>query len=120
PDFGQWQAKELANSLEELLDTYNVEVVCGKGYVEIKLKGVNKGVAAQTILQKLSNIRGQPDFVLAMGDDQSDELMFEKLKSLYEPKPSPVATAHSESPRHHPPSPTDSAGHSSSVERPQR
>ncbi|EER16132.1 Trehalose-phosphatase, putative [Perkinsus marinus ATCC 50983] len=90
PDFGQWQAKELANSLEELLDTYNVEVVCGKGYVEIKVKGVNKGIAAQIILQRLSSIRGQPDFVLAMGDDQSDELMFEKLKSLYEPKSSPI------------------------------
>lgn len=40
-----------------------MEVVCGKGFVEIKLKGVNKGVAAQIILQKLSSIRGQPDFV---------------------------------------------------------
>ncbi|EER18482.1 trehalose-6-phosphate synthase, putative [Perkinsus marinus ATCC 50983] len=119
PDFGQWQAKELANSLEELLDTYNVEVVCGKGFVEIKLKGVNKGVAAQIILQKLSSIRGQPDFVLAMGDDQSDELMFEKLKNLYEPKSSPIPV-HVESPKHRPPSPAGSAGNTSSIERPKR
>lgn len=40
-----------------------MEVVCGKGYVEIKVKGVNKGIAAQIILQRLSSIRGQPDFV---------------------------------------------------------
>lgn len=68
-----------------------------------------------------------------MGDDQSDELMFEKLKSLYEPKSSPIpphmdstmgATQVSISllswagPRPHPPSPTASSG--SSVERPHR
>lgn len=44
PEFGAWQAKELSQHLNELLFGYPVEVISGKGYIEVKLQGINKGV----------------------------------------------------------------------------
>jgi trehalose 6-phosphate synthase/phosphatase len=85
PDFGQRQARELHSALEDLLISHNfpVDVTRGKGYVEVKLHGVNKGAAATNILNRLTNIRGLPDFVLCVGDDRSDESMFEAINSSY-------------------------------------
>ncbi|KAF4656685.1 Trehalose-6-P synthase/phosphatase complex synthase subunit, partial [Perkinsus chesapeaki] len=84
PDFGLHQAKNLYASLEEYLQGYDVEVTMGKGYVEAKLRGVNKGLAVQTILAELATAgNGQaPDFVMCIGDDRSDEYMFEALNSM--------------------------------------
>ncbi|KAF4745601.1 Trehalose-6-P synthase/phosphatase complex synthase subunit, partial [Perkinsus olseni] len=84
PDFGLHQAKNLYSSLEEYLQGYDVEVTMGKGYVEAKLRGVNKGLAVQTILAELATAgNGQaPDFVMCIGDDRSDEYMFEALNSM--------------------------------------
>merc|ERR1711881_757117 len=36
--FGSWQAKELSSNLKELLFGFNVDVIAGKGYVEVKLQ----------------------------------------------------------------------------------
>ncbi|CEL98035.1 unnamed protein product [Vitrella brassicaformis CCMP3155] len=82
PDFGQWQAKELSNYLSELLFGYPVSVMTGKGYVEVKLRGVNKGVAVQKVLSKLTKINGEVDFILCIGDDRSDEDMFSVVNNL--------------------------------------
>lgn len=59
-----------------------MEVLSGKGYIEVKLAGINKGVAVSKILSKISKIRGDPDFILCMGDDRSDEDMFEIINGL--------------------------------------
>ncbi|EEQ98246.1 trehalose-6-phosphate synthase, putative [Perkinsus marinus ATCC 50983] len=97
PDFGLHQAKNLYSSLEEYLKGYDVEVTMGKGYVEAKLRGVNKGLAVQTILAELATSgNGQsPDFVMCIGDDRSDEYMFEALNSM-----SVSLTAHPDSLEH--------------------
>lgn len=42
PDFGQWQAVELTDQLENLLTTQPVEVVKGSHIVEVKPKHVTK------------------------------------------------------------------------------
>ncbi|CAD7971849.1 unnamed protein product, partial [Amoebophrya sp. A120] len=80
PEFGRWQAKELSQHLREFMFGFPVEIVEGKGYIEVKLAGVNKGEAVKKILSKISNIRGDPDFVLCIGDDRSDEDMFQVVQ----------------------------------------
>lgn len=88
PDFGSWQAKELSNYLEELLFGCPVTVMSGKGYVEVKLRGVSKGQAVATLLEKLAAVRGPNtpaiDFVLCIGDDRSDEDMFPVVNNLFD------------------------------------
>ncbi|KAL8430647.1 hypothetical protein Efla_005132 [Eimeria flavescens] len=81
PDFGQLQAKDLSGHLSELLFGYPVTVVSGKGYVEVKLLGVNKGKAVEKILKTLTTLHGDVDFVLCIGDDRSDEDMFAVINS---------------------------------------
>ena len=79
PELGTWQARELSAALEETLSSHHVVVSSGKGYVEVKIRGVNKGVAATTILKELQDKISRPDFILCIGDDRSDELMFESV-----------------------------------------
>eukprot|EP00742_Colponemidia_sp_Colp-10_P008648 GILJ01009382.1.p1 GENE.GILJ01009382.1~~GILJ01009382.1.p1 ORF type:complete len:1037 (-),score=136.84 GILJ01009382.1:160-3270(-) len=81
PDFGGWQAKELTDHLEQVLMNFPVIVIAGKGYVEVKPRGINKGVMVEKILSKISATRGEVDFVLCIGDDRSDEDMFSALNS---------------------------------------
>lgn len=86
PEVGAWQARELAAALEETLSSHHVVVSSGKGYVEVRIRGVNKGVCATTILQELETAKGRPDFVLCIGDDRSDELMFEAVNEAMKPE----------------------------------
>jgi len=83
--FGSWQAKELSSHLKELLFGYDVDVIDGKGYVEVKLRGVNKGVAVTKMLTKVAQSFGEVDFVLCIGDDRSDEDMFEAVNLFIDP-----------------------------------
>lgn len=79
-EFGACQAKELHGELELALRTDAVDITTGKGYVEVKLRGVNKGAAVQNVLAALRNdLHVSPEFVLCIGDDRSDESMFEQL-----------------------------------------
>ena len=83
PELGAWQARELSAALEETLSSHHVVVSCGKGYVEVRVRGVNKGVVAKTILAEIEAVKGmKPDFVLCVGDDRSDELMFEAVNEV--------------------------------------
>jgi trehalose 6-phosphate synthase/phosphatase len=82
PDFGSWQAKELIDHLESVLVNSPVDVFAGNGHVEIKPQGVSKGTAVEMFLGPESdarvraNVAGKIDFILAVGDDRSDEEMF--------------------------------------------
>jgi len=57
----------------------------GKGYVEVKLLGIHKGVAVTKTLNKVSQAFGEADFVMCIGDDRSDEDMFEAVNLLFDP-----------------------------------
>eukprot|EP00443_Scrippsiella_acuminata_P096748 CAMPEP_0115754442 /NCGR_PEP_ID=MMETSP0272-20121206/96873_1 /TAXON_ID=71861 /ORGANISM="Scrippsiella trochoidea, Strain CCMP3099" /LENGTH=978 /DNA_ID=CAMNT_0003199851 /DNA_START=126 /DNA_END=3064 /DNA_ORIENTATION=+ len=81
--FGSWQAKELSSLLQELLFGFDVDVLNGKGYVEVKLQGINKGVACSKVLTRVSQTFGEVDFVLCIGDDRSDEDMFEAMNAAF-------------------------------------
>lgn len=93
PDFGSWQAKELLDHLESVLANEPVTVKSGHHIVEVKPQGVSKGVVAEQLLTSMAKSpRKVPDFVLCVGDDRSDEDMFEKIESIMgAPPQTPIA-----------------------------
>jgi trehalose 6-phosphate synthase/phosphatase len=75
PEFGEWLANELVAVLEELLAETELRAVRGVKSVEVRLTWANKGeVAAQ-----LEDLEPPPSFRLAVGDDRTDEDLFERL-----------------------------------------
>lgn len=81
PDFGSWQAKELLDHLESILTNKPVDVKSGHQIVEVKPQGVSKGVVAEELLLSMVRRCKPPEFVLCVGDDRSDEDMFESISS---------------------------------------
>ncbi|XP_024517259.1 alpha,alpha-trehalose-phosphate synthase [UDP-forming] 5-like [Selaginella moellendorffii] len=79
PDFGSWQAKELVDHLENVLANEPVAVKTGQHIVEVKPQGVSKGIIVERILQTMASQGTPPDFILCVGDDRSDEDMFESI-----------------------------------------
>jgi trehalose 6-phosphate synthase/phosphatase len=76
PELGAQRAKELADELTRFTANLELQVLEGKKVIEIRGAGMNKGTAAATLSLEL-----QPDFVLALGDDQTDEDLFRILPS---------------------------------------
>lgn len=74
PELGAQRAKELIDEVTQFTANLEVQVLEGKKVVEIRNSGVNKGVAAAKLVGDV-----QPDFVLAIGDDQTDEDLFRAL-----------------------------------------
>ncbi|OIV94141.1 hypothetical protein TanjilG_31566 [Lupinus angustifolius] len=81
PDFGSCQAKELLDHLESVLANEPVTVKSGQNVVEVKPQGVSKGLVAKRLLSTMQEKGMTPDFVLCVGDDRSDEDMFEAITS---------------------------------------
>ncbi|XP_027359678.1 probable alpha,alpha-trehalose-phosphate synthase [UDP-forming] 9 isoform X1 [Abrus precatorius] len=79
PDFGSCQAKELLNHLESVLANEPAVVSRGQHIVEVKPQGISKGVVAEKILSTMVNGGNPPDFFMCVGDDISDEDMFESI-----------------------------------------
>ncbi|CAL0320788.1 unnamed protein product [Lupinus luteus] len=80
-DFGSCQAKELLDHLESVLANEPVSVKSGPHIVEVKPQGVSKGIVAERLLSTMQQKEVVPDFVLCIGDDRSDEDMFEVIAS---------------------------------------
>jgi trehalose 6-phosphate synthase/phosphatase len=74
-DFGFRQAHELRLLLGDLLSNQPVEVLEGKKVIEVRLRGVNKGVVAQHIQREA----GANVAIVAIGDDRSDDDLFRAL-----------------------------------------
>lgn len=74
-EIGQKHAKELFSHLVDLAQHQNLQVIHGHKVVEIVNSEVNKGMAAEKILANK-----QADFIVAIGDDRTDEFMFRKLR----------------------------------------
>ncbi|KAK4404485.1 putative alpha,alpha-trehalose-phosphate synthase [UDP-forming] 9 [Sesamum angolense] len=81
PDFGSCQAKELLDHLESVLANDPVVVKNGQQIVEVKPQGVSKGVVVKNLMETMRYKRKPADFVLCIGDDRSDEEMFEAIAS---------------------------------------
>jgi trehalose 6-phosphate synthase/phosphatase len=75
-DDARQTVEELIRELEPSVDTFSLKLLDGKKVVEIIPSGVDKGSAANFWL----NMHGW-DFILAAGDDVTDEALFEVLPS---------------------------------------
>ncbi len=73
-ELGLMRAHELKEALLDLAHTLGLMVLEGNKVLEIKPREINKGEAARYFLQ-----RHPYDFILAMGDDWTDEYLFEAL-----------------------------------------
>ncbi|HEY0654492.1 MAG TPA: bifunctional alpha,alpha-trehalose-phosphate synthase (UDP-forming)/trehalose-phosphatase [Chryseosolibacter sp.] len=74
PELGFVRSRELLDSLHHLLRNTPLNVVDGNKVIEVRLAGVDKGTVAAKMLSK-----DEYDFVLAVGDDTTDEDMFRAL-----------------------------------------
>ena len=71
---GAQRAHELMDELTQFTANLDIQILEGKKVVEVRSAGVNKGTAAASLIHRL-----EPDFVLALGDDQTDEDTFRAL-----------------------------------------
>jgi len=74
PELASIRAKELIDDLVHFTANIDVLVLQGSKVVEVKNAGVNKGSATMHLIQK-----GCFDFILAIGDDWTDEDLFKAL-----------------------------------------
>ncbi|KAJ4827746.1 putative alpha,alpha-trehalose-phosphate synthase [UDP-forming] 11 [Turnera subulata] len=75
------QAKELLDHLENVLANEPVVVKRGQYIVEVKPQGISKGMVVQNLISAMTGKGMPPDFLLCLGDDRSDEDMFESIES---------------------------------------
>ena len=73
-DLGEVRAREMMSHLSFMTANTDLQVLEGNKVVEIKNAGINKGTAAARWLAQY-----QPGFVLALGDDRTDEDTFRAL-----------------------------------------
>ncbi|EEP82071.1 hypothetical protein UREG_06936 [Uncinocarpus reesii 1704] len=78
PEYGAYQARECRRHLENTVaKKWEVEIMAGKANLEVRPTFVNKGEIASRLVNEC---QGQPDFVLCLGDDFTDEDMFRALR----------------------------------------
>ena len=73
-EFASLRVDELFDSLSKFTSNADVQIYKGNKIIEVKNAGANKGIAATSFVNKL-----EPDFILALGDDYTDEDMFRLL-----------------------------------------
>ena len=79
PEIASLKAKELMDDLVNFTANIDVQVLPGNKVIEVRNAGISKGDAIQSFLGK-----EKYDFILALGDDLTDEDMFRSLpKSAY-------------------------------------
>ena len=71
------QSRKLINTLEKIIHLYNLKILDGNKVVEIMTKEVDKGKAVKKLFEQ--NIF---DFTLSIGDDATDEGMFEYFQNI--------------------------------------
>lgn len=70
------RSANLINKLSEILEGSEFEVHIGSKVIEVKAKSVHKGIVVGDLIAEF-----KPDFILAIGDDYTDEDMFRSLPS---------------------------------------
>ncbi len=74
-EFGEWLANELVANLEQMLAETPVRAVKGHKTVEVKFVWANKG----EVFTRLKQLQSGSCFILAAGDDVTDEDLFSQL-----------------------------------------
>jgi trehalose 6-phosphate synthase/phosphatase len=75
PEFGAFLASELVALLHRQLVGTDLVVLSGRKVIEVRFGWATKGDASVAIRDTIQN----PDFELAIGDDRTDEDLFERL-----------------------------------------
>ena len=75
PDLGDLRSKQLMENLEGLIANTPLVIMQGSKVIEVKESGIGKGRAARIWLESDPIF----DFILATGDDVTDEEMFEVM-----------------------------------------
>ncbi len=76
PEMVAIRAMDLKDELSSLGSNQNFEIMEGNKLIELKNSGVNKGTAASRVIEYNDNVF---DFILGVGDEWSDEYLFENL-----------------------------------------
>jgi len=74
PEIASLKAKELVDVLVNFTANIDVQILPGNKVIEVRNAGINKGDASMHWLNK-----GGYDFVMAMGDDLTDEDLFRSM-----------------------------------------
>eukprot|EP00624_Nannochloropsis_granulata_P007881 evm.model.NODE_9905_length_21420_cov_21.470634.3 len=90
PNFGSWQAKDMQIQLEDVLSNLPLEIIQGNRMVEVRHQGASKGMVVESVLRHMADpsregkkgADGPVDFIFCVGDDRTDEDMFQVLKML--------------------------------------
>jgi len=69
------RSRELLSTLSQLIQNTTLQVIDGNKVVEVRISGFDKGASALRIVGETD-----PDFVLCLGDDTTDEDMFKALE----------------------------------------
>ncbi len=78
PEYGMWRARELLDTLDQLLAGIPAELLHGHRVIEVRARGVDKGTYVQRLFPS-RNAAGH--LVLAAGDDVTDIDLYRELPS---------------------------------------
>ena len=73
-ELGFIRSRELLDNLHHMVRNAHLQIIDGNKVIEIRVSGVDKGSVAKRMLRDKSY-----DFILAIGDDKTDEDMFRAL-----------------------------------------
>jgi trehalose 6-phosphate synthase/phosphatase len=74
PELGFIRSRELLDNLHHIIRNSQLHIIDGNKVIEIRVAGIDKGVVTKKLLS-----RDNYDFVIAIGDDKTDEDMFRLL-----------------------------------------
>lgn len=74
PELGFIRSRELLDNLHHLVRNTPLQVIDGNKVIEVRISGVDKGSVARELLEG-----EEYDFIMAVGDDKTDEDMFKAL-----------------------------------------
>ena len=72
---GFFRSRELLQNLSHILANTPLQVLDGNKVIEVRIANINKGIVARRIINEV-----KPDFIMALGDDKTDEDMFKALE----------------------------------------
>ncbi|HEY9489645.1 MAG TPA: bifunctional alpha,alpha-trehalose-phosphate synthase (UDP-forming)/trehalose-phosphatase, partial [Chryseosolibacter sp.] len=74
PELGFIRSRELLDNLHHLVRNTPLQIIDGNKVIEVRISGVDKGSVARKFLEN-----EHYDFIMAVGDDKTDEDMFKAL-----------------------------------------
>ncbi|KAG6619326.1 trehalose-phosphatase [Phytophthora cinnamomi] len=86
-EYGEIQSLELCAQLRHIVESGAATINRAKGYVEVHQSGVSKAVAVSLVLKVLKEQVDVPEFVFIVGDDDSDEKVFQAVHAFADNEP---------------------------------